>query len=208
MQDRRDALKVIKFPWDKLDYNNIVGSLGAVVEYLGNILSVLISGSKAAEGIVKSQAINSADSNMLKKMESNMDSTTRKTLYNGTDAGSSALLGREAYNGVTSHTFIGEGSDRKLTEKFGMESAYSQSGDIFNRIHEAANGRADGNTAVEVSLGFKRMHALIKETGHSQPINIDLLKKIISPNDYAVFLKKYAKPVNYVSVRRAKTEGD
>ena len=74
VEERAEAIKLLKFP--KLDVEDVVGTIGKVGQYLGDLFSVILKGSKGAERTIHEQFFEKASKGMVDSLESRTEAAT------------------------------------------------------------------------------------------------------------------------------------
>ena len=213
MEERSKAIKLIKFP--QLNMDDVVGSIGKIGEYLGDIMSALVSGAEGAKRHISTQLGFAANRGALQFMQN--DDNTRdsaEVTYEGkkvkADKGLEALFKND--KGIREHRGLTRYSLDSSGELVGSaESTFAQSVQLESDYIDAIKGKRAFNTA-DVARGLERLYNAAKRKkeseGHGIPIAEGFLDLLSS--DFAEKLTKEGKlkKVPYHRVVRKKTDED
>ena len=176
MEERAKAVKLVKFP--QLDMDDVIGSIGKIGEYLGDIFSALVSGAEGAKRHINTQIGLAANRGALQYMQNDdkTRSTTKvtanidgRTQTVSADKGIEALFkdketGKREHRGLTRYSLDSNG---ELTGS--TESTYAQSVHLQSAYVDAIRGEKAFNTA-DVARGIERLYNAAKK----KVISIDI----------------------------------
>lgn len=217
IKDRADAIKLIKFPdlqWSDLD--NPIEGFKKVLEYLGNVITVAVGGSSAAEKAIGSQIKSEADmASRLNALES--ESSVKKTGSYKTsegilkaDQGIENIIKENVkgnFIGITQHSLSNTG---EINRDFGAEGGYAVSSDILRLNAEAKNGKIKSS---ELARDFERLYNAAKEEESEGKTGIavsgTLINKYLNGKETSNFIKSgKIKNIQYYKVLRKKDSSD
>ena len=218
MEERAKAVKLVKFP--QLDMDDVIGSIGKIGEYLGDVISALVSGAEGAKRHINTQIGLAANRGALQYMQNDdkTRSTTKvtanidgRTQTVSADKGIEALFkdketGKREHRGLTRYSLDSNG---ELTGS--TESTYAQSVHLQSAYVDAIRGEKAFNTA-DVARGIERLYNAAKKKkeaeGHGIPIAEGFLDTLSKDLVDKLTREGKLKKVPYHRVVRKKTDED
>ena len=220
IEERSKAVKMVKFP--ELNIDDVIGSIGKIGTYLGDLLSALVSGAEGAKKSIRTQISSSADKSALSAIKN--DDATRKSVKVTTttadgktkevkaDKGIEALFknpktGKREHRGLTRYSLDSSG---ELTGS--TESTFAQSVHLLSSYQDAINGEKSFN-ASDIARGLERLYNAANKkrgkSGYGVPITEEFISWI-SKEGLFEKLKKDKKLVKraYHRIVREKTDAD